>query len=232
MKVYLLFLYFLPCIALSQNDFESAEKYYQQKQFSQAKLLFERFLNDHPNNIKTLEYLGDIQSAYKKWDLAVNYYMTLKNLNPQSANFQYKYGGALAMVAKESYKLKAVTMIDEIESSFLKAIQIDPKHIDARWALVELYLQLPAIIGGSETKSNRYANELLRLSTVDGYLAKGHIAEYFSRYEEAEKQYKVAIAIGNSKATYQKLADLYRNKLNQPEKAKQIMAEFSKLNKS
>ena len=231
MKCYLLFFFFTPYMVLSQTDFEKGEKCFAQKQFSKAQTLFESDLKAHPNKIKTLEYLGDIQSMAKNWNIAVDYYMTVKTLNPKSADFQYKYGGALAMLAKDSNKLKAITMIDDIESSFLKAIQYDPKHIDARWALVELYLQLPAIIGGSETKANRYANELLKLSAVDGYLAKGHIAEFFKRYTEAEKQYKVAIEIGNSKMTYQKLADLYKYKLNQPEKAKLIMAEFSK-NKS
>lgn len=65
------------------------------------------------------------------------------------------------MNAKTVNKFKALGMIDEIEFAFIKATQLDNKHIDSRWALVMLYLELPAIIGGSEKKAQKYANELL-----------------------------------------------------------------------
>ena len=213
---------------LNQADFEKAEKLFFQGQLSQAKLLFEAFLIENPNHLKTLEYLGDINGTEKNWDQAIFYYNKLKILKPSEANFFYKYGGALGMKAKNSNKFKAIGMISDVRTSFEKAITINPKHIDARWALIELYLQLPGIIGGSERKANKYASELLKISPVDGYLAKGKIEEYFGRYLEAEKKYKLAIEVGKSKICYQKLADLYKNKLKQPEKAKAVLAEFEK----
>jgi tetratricopeptide (TPR) repeat protein len=136
------------------------------------------------------------------------------------------------MKAKESNKFKALGMIDEIKASFEKAIQLNPNHIEARWALIELYLELPGIVGGSEKKAQKYANELSKISPVDGYLSKGRIDEYFERYKEAEKNYKQAIAIGGSKTSYQKLANLYKNKMNQPEKAKLVLETYQEKNKS
>jgi hypothetical protein len=47
-------------------------------------------------------------------------------------------------------------MIGEIKSHLKKAIKLNPAHIDARWALIELYIKLP-IVGGSETKALKYA---------------------------------------------------------------------------
>ena len=132
------------------------------------------------------------------------------------------------MKAKESNKFVALSMIGDVKSAFEKAISLNPKHIEARWALIELYLQLPGIVGGSERKANRYAEELYKISPVDGYLARGKIAEYFYRYKEAEKHYSSAFRIGKSSATYQKLADLYKNKLRQPEKALLLKKEFEK----
>jgi hypothetical protein len=52
-------------------------------------------------------------------------------------------------------------MIDEIKGSFERAIElVDSRHIEARWALIELYIKLPGIIGGSETKAIKYSNYL------------------------------------------------------------------------
>lgn len=226
---YIFLLYFLnPVFVMSQNDFAKAEKLYQQGQISQAKIIFEAILKENPNHLKVIEYLGDIEGNAQNWDSTIFYYKRLKELNPKEADYYYKYGGALGMKAKESNKIKALSMIGEVKSSFEKAIQLNPKHIGARWALIELYLQLPAIIGGSETKAIQYSNQLLRLSPVDGYLSRGHIAEYFGKYSEAEKQYKLAIEVGKSKTCYQKLSDLYKNKMKQPERAKLVLQDFER----
>jgi tetratricopeptide (TPR) repeat protein len=232
MKKFVFIVLFLPMLLFSQTDFEKAEKLFSQGKYALAKPIFEDALVGNPNNLKTLEYLGDIEGYTKSWDNAMVYYSKLKKLNPSDATYYYKYGGCLGMKAKECNKLKALGMIGDIKSNFEKAIQLNPNHIDARWALIELYLQLPGIVGGSERKAERYANELLKISPVDGYLAKGHIAEYFDRYKDAEKNYSKAIAVSGSKTTYQKLADLYKNKMNQPEKAKTLLENYQERNKS
>ncbi len=221
-----LFIYLIPIFAISQTDFDKAEKLYSSKNFEQSKVLFQNYLKDNPNNIKTIEYLGDIAGQNKSWDNAIYYYNKLKQLKPTEANYHYKYGGVMGMKAKESYKFKALGMISEIKSSFEKAISLNPKHIEARAALVEFYLQLPGIVGGSEKKALLYANEIAQISAVDGYLSKGHIAEYFGRFKEAEIQYKKAIEISKSKNSYRILANLYKNKMGQPEKAKSILEEI------
>ena len=224
MKRYLfLFLLLIPMFAISQTDFDKAEKLYLSKSFEQSKVLFQNYLKDNPSSLKTLEYLGDIEGQNKSWDNAIYYYKKLKQLKPSEANYYYKYGGVLGMKAKESNKFKALGLISEVKSSFEKAISLNPKHIESRLALVELYLQLPGIVGGSEKKALLYANEIAQISAVDGYLSKGHIAEYFGRFKEAEVQYKKAVEISKSKNAYRILSSLYKNKMGQPEKAKSIL---------
>lgn len=216
--IYILFLLFSFSIS-AQSEFEKGEKLYNQKKYLEAKELFETYLKMHPKDYKAIELLGDIAGQQKKWSEAIKQYKILKTEFPKNANYVYKYGGAMGMKAKTVNKFKALGMLDEIESSFILACKLDSKHIDSRWALVVYYLEIPGILGGSENKSQKYANELLAISPVDGYLANGYIAEYFKRYTVAEKQYLKANEVGKSKITYQKLYDLYKNKLNQPDKA-------------
>ena len=221
---------FLPVMMWAQSDFEKAEKLFKADKMDQAELVFESVLRSNPSDLKTIEYLGDIAGHDKSWDKAIGYYKKLKQLKPSVANYHYKYGGALGMKAKDSNKFKALGMIDEVKASFEKAISLNPKHIESRWALIELYIQLPGIVGGSESKAIKYSNELLRLSPVDGYLSRGHIEEYFKRYKVAEQLYKKAISVGGSRTSYQKLANLYKTKMRDPEKAKSILETYSKKN--
>lgn len=227
-KIYYIFFLLFPMLLWSQTPFTKAEKLFGEGKYALAKPAFESCLKQNPNDPKTMEYLGDIAGYQKQWDDAISYYKKLKTQFPQNANYYYKFGGALGMKAKESSKFKALGMIDAIENAFLTAAKLDAKHIETRWALVMLYLELPGIVGGSESRAKKYSDELLKISPVDGYLSKGYIFEYFEEYKEAEKQYIKAIAVGQSKTTYQKLADLYKNKMNSPEKAKQILDLYLK----
>jgi tetratricopeptide (TPR) repeat protein len=206
-------------LTMSQSDFDKAEKLFNANNFEQSSILFESYLKENPNNLKTLEYLGDIEGHNKSWDKAIYYYRKLKQLKPSEANYYYKFGGVLGMKAKDSNKFVALGMISDVKAAFEKAIILNPKHLEARWALIELYLQLPGIVGGSERKALRYANELSQLSTIDGYL---------ERYSEAEMYYKKAVEVGKSKKSYQILANLYKNKMRQPEKAKSVLEDLER----
>jgi tetratricopeptide (TPR) repeat protein len=220
-KLFFFFLIFSQCL-ISQTLFEKAEKLYKEKKYEEAKAVFESYLKSDPNHLKTIEYLGDIAGNSKKWDVAIAYYKKLKLQNPNSATYWFKYGGALGMKAKSVNKFKAVGMIGDIETAFLTAANLDKKHLESRWALVVLYIELPGIIGGSETKALKYAEELLAISKVDGYLAKGYIDVYYKRYKAAEVNLIKAHQIGKSTITYAKLYDLYMYKLKDKNKAQNI----------
>jgi tetratricopeptide (TPR) repeat protein len=232
MKSKIIFLLFITQCIFSQSNFEKAEKLYDLGKFSQARPIFEALLIDNPNQIKAIEYLGDISVQLKEWDKAIAFYQKLKILRPNEANYYYKYGGALGLKSKEGGKWVAIRLIGEMKESFEKALVLNPKHIEARWAMIEYYLQVPALFGGSEKKAQRYADELIKLSPVDGYLSKGHIDEYFERYKSAEKNYIKAIGISGSKITYERLLTLYKDKLHNTDKAKKILEQYQEKNKS
>ena len=193
----------------NMNAFAKAETYFKAAQYSSARPLFTTYLKTYPDDLDTLEYLGDIAGYDKDWDTAADYYLRLVVLQPKVANYHYKYGGVLGMKALEINKLRALGLIGDIKKSFITAAELDPSHVEVRWALVELYIQLPSIIGGSVDKASSYAEELSKISPVDGYLAKGYIAEYNDRPLDAEENYKKAVAVGGSVLCYTKLSEHY-----------------------
>ncbi len=213
----LVLLILLPMLSFSQVSLDGVQLLFKQKQFKKAETQITTFLKEHPNHLKAIELLGDAFGYQKKWDDAIIEYKKLVEIKPNIANYHYKYGGVLGMKALQN-KFKAISLIGDIKSAFTKAAELDENHIDTRWALVELYMQLPGIFGGSKSKSLKYANELANLSEVDGHLAKGYIYEYDDEPELAEKHYKMAIEIGGSLTCFNKLTNFYENK-HQPEKA-------------
>ena len=212
------FILMLSSFCYSQTSIENAELFIAKKEFVKAQNEMTTFLESNPNDLQAIELLGDAYGHQKKWDKAIAQYQKLKQKRPENANYQYKYGGALGMKALSISKIKALGIIGEVKDAFLKAAQLDPNHIEARWALVELYVSLPGIVGGSFSKALVYAQQLEDLSKVDGYLAKGYVYEYDDEPELAEKYYRLAIKTGGSVTCYEKLTNFYEGH-DQPEKA-------------
>ena len=231
-KKYFLFLFFIPLFSFSQTNFEKAEKLFNEGKYALAKPLFEIELKDSPNHIKTIEHLGDISIHLNNLDKAISYYRMLIKLKPNEASFYYKYGGALGLKSQAGGKWVAIRLIGDMKDAFEKAISLKSNHLEARWELIEYYLQVPGLFGGSERKAQNYANQLMTLSPVDGYLARGKIDEYFERFKSAEKNYLKAIQIGGSKTTYDRLTALYKVKLIQPDKAIKVFVEYQEKIKS
>ncbi|MEP1487646.1 MAG: hypothetical protein ABJK28_04400 [Algibacter sp.] len=217
MTKFVLFFIF-PLFLFGQDQLDEIPVLFKQKQFDKAQQITISYLKNDPNNLKAIEFLGDAYGYKEQWDNAILNYKKLVEKKPHTANYHYKYGGALGMKALSVNKFKALGIIGDVKEAFLTAAKLDANHIETRWALVELYMQLPGIIGGSKSKSLKYAQELESLSVVDGYLAKGYIYEYDNEPELAEDYYKKAINIGGSLTCFNKLTALYE-KEKEPQKA-------------
>lgn len=221
-------LLFLPFFIWAQSPYAQAVHYFEKENFDRAAPIFEDHLNKNPSDAKTREYLGDIASHKKDWDKAIAHYGLLVKEHPLHADYRFKYGAAMGMKAVSGSRFRAVSYVWDIKRELEMAAQLDPKHIETRWALIEYYLQLPGIFGGSEKKALDHAVELSKISKVDGYLAKGHIAEFSNRYKDAELNYKKAIEVGGSPHTYEKLIKLYE-KNKKPLKAIETASKSLKL---
>ena len=196
MRLSVLFI-LIPTLIFGQSKIKNIELLLSKKEFLKAEQLAIVYVSKNPNNIKVIELLGDAYGHQKKWGSAIKQYKLLIEKKPNSANYNYKYGGVLGMEALKLNKFKALLLIGDIKKAFLKAADLDPSHIETRWALVELYMQLPSIFGGSQKKALQFADQLEQLSSLEGYLAKGYIYEYDDKPKLAEQYYKKAIIAGD-----------------------------------
>ena len=221
MKYFFFIVFFVFSVFGFAQEVQKARNFFEDGNPKSAIQDLKLVLQKEPNNEEALSLMGEVFSYQKDWENASNYYKKLVDLHPDNADYNFKYGGSLGLYAKTVNKFKAVFLVEDVKKHLTLAAAQDPNHIEVRWALVQLYLELPSIIGGSTAKAKAYAKELEKVSPVDGALTNGLIAEEEKDFSAAENYYKQAIAIGNSKLTYQKLVELYL-KTDQLKKAKQI----------
>ena len=179
-----------PWLLTGQNYTNEIDSLFEAKNYAQAVRKLELYLSKTPQDLVLLELMGDAYGFQSNWNRAAAYYEQLCDIAPENATYHYKYGGVLGKLAKEGSKLKAVGLISKVKMSFFKAAELDPTHMEVRWAMVELYTQLPGFLGGSYNKALVYANELEQFSDLNGYFAKAYIYENSNQEELAKTHYK------------------------------------------
>ena len=59
-------------------------------------------------------------------------------------------------------------LLDDIKKHFHIAVDLDKTFVEARLALVHLYMELPKVLGGSKDKALYYAKEVAELDVNAG----------------------------------------------------------------
>lgn len=177
----------------SQNTIEEAETLLKNGEITKAKeILLKRTGGNYPD-LKAIQLLGDIASFEKDWEKAIENYQKLVNLDPSNASYNFRLGGALGFKALNVSRFSALLLIPDVKNYLEKAAELNRTHLRSRRALVELYMQLPGILGGSEGKSKKYAVELERINPLEGALARAYIQKEKGNVPGAVKNYKLAI---------------------------------------
>lgn len=70
--------------------FEKGQKYFHQKKFEMAEVMFLEALKTDPENDMTYSYLGDLVLAKKRYDDALGYYLKSLELRPESAENNFR----------------------------------------------------------------------------------------------------------------------------------------------
>ena len=208
-KVFLLFMLFLGVGSYSQSSMLEIESALDQGRLVTAKKLLHQRVSENPGDAVALAYLGDIAGFEKDWDASMALYKNLVLMHPDNADYSFKYGAALGMKALSISKIQSVIYISDIKKYLEKAVELEPKHVEARRVLVELYIKLPGILGGSFDKAQGFASELEDLNRVDYFLAQAFIAKEEEGLAESEIFFKKALEAHQNLAGYKK-----RNILN------------------
>ena len=102
------------------------------------------------------------------------------------ANAYLGEGEKAGMLGAPRYASKAK---DELE----KAVALNPKYLEARFALVQLYAAAPGILGGSSDKAFEQAKEIKAIDPVAGHRAFAIVYTQQKKPGQAKQEYVDAI---------------------------------------
>src|SRR5438128_758952 len=114
-------------------------------------------------------------------DTAIDLFKQAIAKSPKNAVAHYRLGDVYGDVALKAGLFSQMSLANKCKDEFLAAVALDPNYYEARLGLLEWYLQVPGIAGGSEAKAIEQAAEIKKRDPFRGHLA------YASVYRKQQK---------------------------------------------
>ena len=129
-------------------------------------------------NQEVLIKLGEEYAAEKDWEKAIYYYDKLVNIDPGNSDYLYRLGGTQAAYSEVVNKFRVLSIINSAKKNLIKSASLDTNHIYSRWALVQILIELPKLLGGNKTIALDYSKEIYDISKIHGLLAYYYIYNF------------------------------------------------------
>ena len=112
---------------------------------------------------------------------------------PNDATAHYLLGIAYRDQAMQASMFERVSLAQKFKPELERAIELDPNHIDARFALLTYYLLAPGIMGGGMDKAEAEAAEIRRRNPLEGHRAYANIHFHDKKLDLVRKEYVDAV---------------------------------------
>ncbi len=149
----------------SQSGYDKIMSAYQQGRLQDAEKLLRARLRSNPDEIRALSLMGVVLDGQKRFTEAESYYLNAIALAPDSASLQNNLGNHYTAEVK----------LEKAEQAFLRAVSIDPHHVNANLQLAQINIRRKAYPAAlrfldrlATTEQNSPAVQLLRLRALHG----------------------------------------------------------------
>lgn len=146
-----------------------------------------------------------------KFDPAAKAFEQAIKLQPNTAAYHLSLAQALGGLAERANVLRQPFIARRIKSELERARALDPSGIEPRIGLINYYIRAPGVMGGSDAKARAEAEEIARISPLQGHLARAQIGLLKRDSAAAEREYRAAVAaFPDSALAYTQLAGYLR----------------------
>lgn len=139
------------------------------------------------------EELALLYANSRAFEQSFDILASLAKDDPNNYDYQFLLGGIAGTLASEVSQAKSLSYVRAMKTAFEQAARIAPDSLTIQLVLLELYTELPWVLGGSNKKANRALSAIKSLSTIEGFLAAGYYYRTTKKNKEALVAYLNAI---------------------------------------
>lgn len=129
----------------------------------------------------------------KNLDKAEEYCLKAIHISPKNADYYYWLGAVYGLEALNGELIDAMAVASRIRDAFQKALKINPKHANARFAMAQYYLQAPQYAGGSIKEAKKLATEAMPFDEVTARRILASVYRIEKKPAAAEDEYRRAV---------------------------------------
>lgn len=187
-----------------------AKQLYDARNWDAARQEFVALARATPNDVTPVLYLGKIAMAQNDADESVKQFEQCVKIDDNNADCHAWLGNALGSTAMRASKFRLPFIAKRTKKEFDRAVELDPRNVEARWGEMQYYMRAPGFLGGSMDKAREQAAEIDKYDKLRGALAYATLAEKDKKTAEAEAAYQRAVAAApDSVVGYNGLVNLY-----------------------
>lgn len=115
--------------------------------------------------------LANIYLQDRRYSEALSFYDELCDRNPNRFVYQFGRGASAGFLLSGTPSFRSLRYVVQLRTSFEAAVRLQPNAIVARRALLNIYLGLPRLLGGSKAKAKQQLKAIQLINPLEGALA-------------------------------------------------------------
>jgi len=157
-------------------------------------------LSSAPADAESSNLLCRAYFALEDWNRAESSCRKAASLDPDNSRFHLWLGRVYGEKADRANFLAAAGLAGKVRGEFERAVQLNPKDVEARLDLAEFYLAAPGIVGGGEQKARAQAQFIATVNPAREHWVYARVAEQKKDVATAEREYRQYIDLSHGDA--------------------------------
>lgn len=139
----------------------------------EQQIVFDELSNKSVSTLSEAETftLANIYLQDRRYSKALSFYDKLCERNPNRFEYQFGRGASAGFLLSDTQGFRSLRYVIQLRSSFEAAVRLQPNSLVARRALLNIYLGLPRLLGGSQTKAEQQLNAIQSINPLEGAMA-------------------------------------------------------------
>jgi len=177
-------------LAASPADLEHARKLYSKTDYDGSLKILQAI---DPKDSPVYELIGQNYYMLADYKKATESLEKAQAGEPGNSDYELWLGRAFGRRAETDSPFTAPAHASKARQHFEKAVELNPRNLEALSDLFEYYLQAPGFLGGGLDKATGIAGRIAAIDPVEGHGAEAKLAEHRKEFDTAERQLQMAV---------------------------------------
>ena len=163
-----------------------------------VRAIAEPLYRDHPNDPEALWMMSFVKLTWGDHKAALELAEKAVAAVPQNPRYRLGLAQALGEEAQKASILRQPGLARRFKKELDTTLALDPKNVEAMKYMIMYDFEAPGIMGGDKAQGRALAERIMRIDTVQGYLAQVMVARYDKQDNRVEELIRKAVNAGPS----------------------------------